>query len=175
VIGEAGGHGRGARVPRPWRVGGGESAEAVVGPAEVVGRADQPHAGGESRPGASDGATATGERREVGAAGGVEALDVGRVDHGAGRRRGQHRLDAGQGALDDAAGDPACPDAGGDMALGGVFDNPSASSGQALGELEAGGQHQPWTTTPPGPDRLAEDVREGGDVAGQAPSFLGAS
>src|SRR5918995_3766107 len=37
-----------------------------------------------------------------------------------------------------------------------------------LGELEAIRQDQPRTTAPPGPDRLAEDLQEGGDVAGQA-------
>jgi len=65
----------------------------------------------------------------VGAEGGVEALDVGRVDDGAGGRRGQDRLDAGQGAVDDPAGDAD------DVPLGGVFDD--------LGELEPVWQDQP--------------------------------
>src|SRR5205085_5802555 len=131
-----------------------ELAEAVVGPAEVVGGADQPHAGGEGSVGAGDGTASTGEWRKVGAEGGVEALDVGGVDDGARGGRRHHGLDAGQGAVDDAAGDAD------DVALGGVLHD--------LGKLEPDGQHQPGPAAPPGPDRLAEDLWEGGDVAGQA-------
>ena len=65
---------------------GSELAQAVMGPAEVVGGADQPHAGDEGRLGAGDGPTSPGEGREVGAEGGVEPLDVGGVDDGAGGR-----------------------------------------------------------------------------------------
>src|SRR4051794_41634450 len=84
VVGEPGRHGWGAEEPLPRSVVGSEPAQAVVGPAEVVGGADQPHAGGEGRLGASDGATPSGQRREGGAEGGVEALDVGGGDDGAG-------------------------------------------------------------------------------------------
>ena len=58
---------------------GSEVAEAVR-PAEVVRRADQPHTGGEGRLGTRDGTPASGERREMGTEGGVQALDVGGVD-----------------------------------------------------------------------------------------------
>ena len=99
-------------------------------PTEIVGRADEPHAGGEGRLGAGDRPTTSSEGCEVSAEGGVEALDGGGVDDGAGRRCRQDRLDAVQGAAHDAAGDAD------DVPLGGVLDDPSASSGQALGELE---------------------------------------
>src|SRR4051794_16497601 len=115
MIGEPGRHGWGARGPLPRSVWWGEQAEAVVGPAEVVGRADQPHAGREGGLGAGDGTTAPSERREVGAEGGVETLDVGGVDDGAGVRRGHDGLDTGQGAMDDAASDAD------DVAFGGVL------------------------------------------------------
>ena len=135
MIGEAGGHGGSALVPLGEGIVGSALAEAVVGPAEVVGGADQPHAGREGRLGASDGPTATGERCEVGAEGGVEPLDVGRVDDGAGRGRRQDRLDAGLGPRPDPARDPD------DVPLGCVLDD--------LSELEPVGQDQPWTTRRP--------------------------
>jgi hypothetical protein len=47
-----------------------------------------------------------------------------------------------------------------DVVLGGVLHD--------LGKLEPLGHHQPGATAPPGPDRQAEDLQEGGDVAGQA-------
>jgi len=92
-------------------------------PAEVVGGADQPQAGGEGGLGVSDRPAPSGQWREVGAEGGVEPLDVGGVDDGAGGGRRQHGLDAGQGAVDDAASDAD------DVAPGGVLDD--------LGKLEA--------------------------------------
>jgi hypothetical protein len=97
----------------------------------------------------------------VGTEGGVEALDGGGVDDGAGGGRRQHRFDPSQGAVQDAAGDAD------DVPLGRVLDD--------LGELEPVREDQARTTAPPGGDGLAEDLQEGGDVAGQAPSFLGAS
>src|SRR4051794_30719376 len=120
MIGEAGGHGgggggallggdvRGGRGGGGlWgarRVGGAMVGSGwggvVVGPAEVEGGPAQPHAGGEGRLGASDGSTATGERCEVGAEGGIQALDVGGVDDGSRGGRRQHRLNAGQSAVD---------------------------------------------------------------------------
>ena len=127
--------------------GRGELAEAVVGPAEVVGGADQPHAGGEGRLGAGDGPTAPGERREVGAEGGVEPLDVGGVDDGAGGGRRQDRLDAGQGAADDPAGDAD------DVPLGRVLDD--------LGELE------PVRAGPAVDDRAARCGSAGGRPSGR--------
>ena len=169
MISEAGRHGWRAQVPLVGSVIGSTLAEAVVGPADIVGRTNQPHPSREDRLGASDGTAATGEWREMGAESGVQALDVGGVDDRTGGGRGQDRLDPRQGAVDDPAGDAD------DMPFGGVLDDPSASSGQALGKLEPDWQHQPGPAAPPGPDRLAEDLREGGDVAGQAPSFLGAS
>ena len=128
------------------RVVGSALAQAVVGPAEVVGGADEPHAGGEGGLGASDRPAPSGERREVGAEGGVEPLDVGGVDDGAGGRGGQDRLDAGQGAVQDPARDPD------DAPLGGVLDD--------LGELEPIRQNEPRTPAAPGVDRLAEDLRK---------------
>ena len=154
MVGEAGRHGWGAEEPLPRGVVGSELAQAVVGPAEVVGGADQPHAGDEGRLGASDRPAPSGERREVGAEGGVEALDVGGVDDGAGGGRRQDRLDAGQGAANDPAGDAD------DVPLGRVLDD--------LGELEPVGQDQPRTTAPPGEIGWRKTFEEGGDVAGQA-------
>ena len=101
MVGETGQIGRCAAEPLPRSVVGSEVAEAVVGPAEVVGGADQPHAGGEGRLGASDGPAPSCERREMSTEGGVEPLDVGGVDDGAGGRGSQDRLDAGQGAVPD--------------------------------------------------------------------------
>ena len=124
-----------------------------MGPADVVGGADQPQAGGEGGLGTGDGPTSSREGRKVGAEGGVEALDVGRVDDRTGGRCRQHRLDPRQGAVDDPAGDAD------DVPLGRVLDD--------LGELEPHWQHQPWASAPPSADRLAEDLQEGGDVAGQ--------
>ncbi len=122
MIREVGRHGRGALVPLAGRAGWGELAEAVVRPAEVVGGTDQPHAGREGRLGVGDGPAAPGERCEVGAEGGVEPFDVGRIDDGAGRGRRQDRLDTVQGAPNDPAGDAN------DVPLGRVLND--------LGDLE---------------------------------------
>ena len=161
MVGEAGRHGRRALVPLPGRAGSGEQAEAVVGSAEVVGGPDQPPAGGKGRLGAGDRPTSSREWREVSAEGGVEAFDGGGVDDGAGGRGRQDRLDAVQGATKDPAGDADDP------SFGRMLDD--------LSELEPVRQDQAWTPGSPGGDRLAEDRPEGGDVAGQTPSFLGAS
>ena len=106
MVGPAGCPGRGALVPRAGRVGRGEQAAAVVGPAEVVGGADQPDAGGEGRLGAGDGPPPPGEWRAVGAEGRVEPLAVGGVDAGASRRRLQDGRNIRQGAAHDSARAP---------------------------------------------------------------------
>ena len=154
MVGEPGRHGWRPEEPLPRRVVGSELAQAVVRPAEVVGGADQPHAGGEGRRRVGDRPPPAGQWHEVGAEGGVEPLDVGGVDDGAGGGRGQDRLDAVQGATHDPARDPD------DVPLGGVLDD--------LGELEPVRQDQARTPAPPGADRLPEGFQEGGDVAGQA-------
>src|SRR3954462_11070670 len=73
VVGEPGRHGWGAEEPQPRSVVRSEQAQAVMGPAEVVRGANQPHAGPEGTLSAGDGPPAPGERCEVSAEGGVEA------------------------------------------------------------------------------------------------------
>jgi hypothetical protein len=126
MIGEASRHRWCARLPFARGSRWSELAEAVMGPADVVGGPDQPHASGEGGLGPGDGTTPSGQRREVGPEGGVEPLDVRGVDDGAGRGRRQDRLDAGLGPLQDPARDPD------DMPLGCMFDDP--------GELEPVGR-----------------------------------
>jgi len=80
---------------------------------EVVGRADQKHASTQQRLPRGQRAGAPRERGQTGAEGGVQPLDVRRVDlMRAATGRGQHLRHGRRAAQDDAAGDTH------DMALG---------------------------------------------------------
>src|SRR5439155_18776513 len=78
VVSQAGDHGRGAFLP--LAAADGSETEAVMGPAQVVGRADQPHAAGQQGRAVGQAAPAPGQGRQRGAERGIEPFDIGGVD-----------------------------------------------------------------------------------------------
>lgn len=171
MVGQASSHRGGPLQPRPLRAGRSVQAEAVVGPAPVVATPDQPHAGLERRERVGERATATHQRGQVAAEGGIQPLDVAGVDAGAGPGRVEHRADG----LGCAAHDPLA-DAD-DVALGIALDD--------LPDQQAWLDDEAWTAATAGVDGapmpriwLAVCQMDSGHslgAASTAPSYLAVS
>ena len=148
-------HGRRPLQPLASAPGRRLQAETGVGPADVVARADQPHARVQRGHRVGDRATAADQGCQMAAESRVEPLDLGGVDARPGRGRVQHGPDRrGRPAHDPLAGAHH-------PALGGAFDQlPDQQVGRDLQARAAGA---------PGADGVPEHSEEGRAV-GRWPS-----